>query len=195
VDNKSVSGLILAGGEGRRMGGADKGLLDWNGRPLVAHAIERLAPQVGTLLVSANRNLDIYRTFGYPVLTDDTAEHLGPLAGLRAGLAACTTPWLVTCPCDCPALPVNLVEQLLVAVTQSGANMAVAAVEGRMQPTFQLCRHDLLPALDAFLASGNRRVGGWCREMGAIEIVFRDANAFKNMNNPTDLYAPDSVRE
>jgi molybdenum cofactor guanylyltransferase len=186
--DKSVTGLILAGGEGRRMGGADKGLLPFQGRPLVTCAIERLAPQVGTLLLSANRNLDAYRAFGHPVLTDDSSEFLGPLAGLRAGLAACATPWLVTSPCDCPALPADLVERLLAAATAGGAALAVATIEGRMQPTFQLCRRDLLPALDAFLAAGERRVGGWCREMGAVEVAFPDANAFKNMNNPSDLH-------
>lgn len=190
---KGVTGLILAGGEGRRMGGADKGLLPYRGRPLVAHVIERLAPQVDHLLLSANRNLDAYRAFGSPVLTDDTTDFLGPLAGLRAGLAACTTPWLVCCPCDCPALPADLVARL--RATVGAAPLAVAAVEGRMQPTFQLCRHELLPALDAFLAAGNRKVGGWCREMKAIEVAFQDANAFINMNNPVDLHAPGSAVE
>lgn len=171
------------------MGGADKGLLPYRGRPLVAHVIERLAPQMDALLISANRNLDVYRAFGHPVLMDDTTDFLGPLAGLRAGLAACTTPWLVCCPCDCPALPADLVARLLAAA--GGVPLAVATVDGRMQPTFQLCRRDLLPALDAFLAAGNRRVGGWCREMGAVEVSFPDANAFRNMNNPSDLRAPD----
>jgi molybdopterin-guanine dinucleotide biosynthesis protein A len=188
---EQTTGLILAGGEGRRMGGADKGLLALDGRPLVAHAIERLLPQVDALLISANRNLDVYRAFGHPVLTDASEEFLGPLAGLRAGLAACATPWLVVCPCDCPALPADLVARLRAAV--GDAPLAVATVDGRMQPTFQLCRRELLPALDAFLAAGNRRVGGWCREMGAVEVAFPDANAFRNMNNPADLLAPGSV--
>jgi len=173
------------------MGGADKGLLPLAGRPLASHVIARLAPQVDALLISANRNLDAYRAFGHPVLTDASAEFLGPLAGLRAGLAACATPWLVCCPCDCPALPADLVARLRAAV--GDAPLAVATVEGRMQPTFQLCRRELLPALDAFLAAGHRRVGGWCREMGAVEVAFPDINAFRNMNNPADLLAPGSV--
>ncbi len=187
---EGVTGLILAGGAGRRMGGADKGLVEFAGRPLIAHAIERLAPQVARLTISANRNLDAYRAFGYPVLTDDTIEfpgQIGPLAGLRAGLAACATDWLICVPCDCPALPDDLVARLRAAV--GDAQVAVASVEGRMQPTFQLCRRDLLPALTAFLAAGKRKLGQWCFEQGAIEVAFPDINAFKNLNNPHDWSA------
>ena len=190
---EDVTGLILAGGEGRRMGGADKGLVVLDGRPLVAHAIERLAPQVGALMLSANRNLAAYRSFGYPVLTDGSDAflgYLGPLAGLRAGLAACQTDWLVCVPCDCPALPADLAARLSAATGNS--SLAVASVDGRMQPTFQLCRRALLPALDAFLAAGKRKVGLWCLEQGAVEVAFPDANAFKNMNNPSDLAAPEA---
>jgi molybdopterin-guanine dinucleotide biosynthesis protein A len=187
-----ITGLILAGGAGRRMGGADKGLLPYMGRPLVAHVIERLAPQVDRLMISANRNIEDYRAFGYPVLLDGpgyaTGDYPGPLAGLAAGLAACPTPWLLACPCDCPALPPDLAARLLAAVTAGGgAALAVATVEGRIQPTFQLCRRESLPSLNAFLAAGNRRVGGWCREMAAIEVPFPDHGAFANINSPEDL--------
>ncbi len=182
-----VTGLILAGGEGRRMGGADKGLVDFCGRPLVAHAIERLAPQVGAMLISANRNLDAYRRFGYPVVTDAGNERCGPLAGIAAGLAVCATDWLVCVPCDCPALPNDLVERLLAGAEERKARMAVAAADGRMQPTFHLVRRECLPALHAFLAAGERRVGHWCRQQGAIELAFPDAQAFENLNNPADL--------
>lgn len=174
------------------MGGVDKGLVDFHGRPLVAHAIARLAPQVGALMISANRNLEAYRAFGHPVLSDGTQGFLGPLAGLRAGLAACATEWLALCPCDCPTLPRDLVARLHAAVLDSGRPLAVACVAGLPQPTFQLCRRELLPVLDRFLAAGQRRVGQWCREQGAIEVAFPDANAFKNMNNPHDLLAPEA---
>ena len=171
------------------MDGADKGLLDFRGRPLVAHAIGRLAPQVGALLISANRNLGVYRRLGYPVVTDAGGERCGPLAGLAAGLAACATDWLISVPCDCPALPRDLVERLLAAATSHGARLAVASTGGRMQPTFQLARRECLPALAAFLAAGERKVGQWCREQGALEVAFPDAGAFKNLNNPIDLSA------
>lgn len=182
-----ITGLILAGGAGQRMGGADKGLMTYRGRPLVAWAIERLRPQVDELLISANRNLDEYRTFGHPVLTDASNERLGPLAGLQAGLAACPTPWLITSPCDCPALPIDLVARLLAAAETQNASMAVAATAAGMQPTFQLCRRDLLPALDAYLAGGGRKLLTWCRSQGAVEVVFADAEAFANLNSPADL--------
>lgn len=179
--------MILAGGAGRRMGGADKGLLPYLGRPLISYAIERLAPQVSHLLISANRNLETYRGFGYPVLADSLNDYQGPLVGLQAGLAACTTPWLLMCPCDCPALPHDLVENLLVAAETRGANLAVAATAGQMQPTFQLCRRENLPALDAYLAGGGRKVADWCRTQSGLEVVFPDSGAFDNLNTPADL--------
>lgn len=169
------------------MGGADKGLLPFQGRPLVAHVIERLAPQVESLLISANRNLDAYAGFAYPVLTDTLSDYQGPLAGLAAGLAACATPWLITCPCDCPALPDDLVTRLLSGIAAHGANLAVARAAGRIQPTFQLCRREMLPLLNAYLATGGRKVGAWCREQGAIEVDFPHPEAFNNLNTPDEL--------
>ncbi|MDO8959551.1 MAG: molybdenum cofactor guanylyltransferase MobA [Rhodocyclaceae bacterium] len=185
--NNQVTGLVLAGGEGRRMGGADKGLLSFRDKPLVAHVIERLAPQVGGLLISANRNLDAYAALGYPVLTDALSDYQGPLAGLAAGLAACPTPWLITCPCDCPALPADLVLRLLAAAEAQGAPLAVAATVDGLQPTFQLCRRELLPKLDAYLAAGRRKLGTWCKSQGAIEVAFPDPDAFANLNFPGDI--------
>lgn len=185
-----VTGLILAGGEGRRMGGADKGLLDFHGKPLVAHTVERLAPQVNTLLISANRNRETYANFGYPVIGDDLPGYQGPLAGLRAGLATCRTDWLVCCPCDCPRLPEDLVARLMAAAEEKHAALAVAVSPAGMQPTFQLLRRELLPALDAYLAAGERRVGQWCRQQNAAEAKFPDAAAFANLNSPDDLRPP-----
>ncbi len=185
-----ITGLILAGGAGRRMGGADKGLLDYQGRPLVAHVIARLAPQVDHLLISANRNPEIYASFGYPLVSDAQPDYPGPLAGLAAGLAVCPTEWLVCVPCDCPALPLDLVKRLLVAAQDRSVTIAVATTGGRMQPTFQLCRRSLLPALLAFLSSGERRVGDWCRTQVAIEVEFVDTSAFRNLNSPDELAAP-----
>lgn len=175
------------------MGGADKGLLSYQGRPLVAHVLARLTPQVGALLISANRNLDAYAALGYPVLTDALTNTLrdyqGPLAGLAAGLSACTTPWLITCPCDCPALPGDLVLRLLTAAEAEGASLAVAATADGPQPTFQLCRRELLPKLDAYLAAGGRKLWAWCENQGAIEVVFPNPNAFVNLNSPGDIAA------
>jgi molybdopterin-guanine dinucleotide biosynthesis protein A len=184
---EQVTGLILAGGAGRRMGGADKGLMTYLGRTLISHAIKRLAPQVSQLLISANRNLDVYRTFGFPVLTDCLSDYQGPLVGLQAGLAACATPWLVICPCDCPALPLDLVERLRAAAESRNASIAVAATAGQMQPTFQLCRREILPALDEYLAGGGRKVAAWCHTQAAVEVDFPASGAFDNLNTPADL--------
>lgn len=172
------------------MGGADKGLLDFHGKPLVARVVERLAPQVDALLISANRNPETYANFGWPVIGDDLPGYQGPLAGLRAGLAACTTPWLVCCPCDCPQLPEDLVARLMAAAAAQQAALAVAVTPEGMQPTFQLLRRELLPALDAYLAAGERRVGRWCRLQNAAEANFPDAAAFANLNSPEDLRPP-----
>jgi molybdopterin-guanine dinucleotide biosynthesis protein A len=183
--SEPVTGLILAGGEGRRVGGADKGLLDYRGKPLVAHVIERFAPQVDALLISANRNLDAYLDYGYPVVTDASAERLGPLAGIAAGLRACDTPWLVVCPCDCPQLPPDLVARLMAGIGQ--ARLAIGRSSEGTQPTFMLCRRELLPALAAWLAAGERKVMAWCRNQGAVEVDFPDAAAFANFNTPDAL--------
>jgi len=184
VDN-AVTGLILAGGEGRRVGGADKGLLDYRGKPLVAHVIDRFAPQVDTLLISANRNLEDYLDFGYPVVTDASAERLGPLAGIAAGLRACATPWLAVCPCDCPHLPLDLVARLMAGI--GAARLAIARSSEGTQPTFMLCRRELQPALEDWLAAGERKLMAWCRNQGAVEVDFPDATAFANFNTPDAL--------
>ncbi len=188
-DKSGITGLVLAGGEGRRMGGADKGLLPLADRPLVAHVLARLAPQVDGILISANRNLDAYRAFGHPVLPDTVGAAQGPLAGLHAGLAACATPWLLTCPCDCPALPADLAARLLAAAEAGQAAIAVATAAGKTQPAFQLLRRELLPALEAHFAAGGRKLMAWCREQGAVEVEFPDPAAFRNLNTPEDLAA------
>lgn len=169
------------------MGGADKGLLLHAGQPLVEHVIARLRPQVSGLLISANRNLDAYRAYGFPVLTDLTDQRLGPLAGLQAGLQACTTDWLLACPCDCPALPPDLATRLFEGAGNAGADMAVATTAEGLQPAIQLLRRTQLAALNDFLARGERRVGYWCKQQGAVEVRFDDSAAFRNFNTPDSL--------
>lgn len=186
-----ITGLILAGGEGRRVGGADKGLLEYRGRPLVAHVIERFAPQVERLIISANRNLERYRSFGYPVVSDVSSERHGPLAGLAAGLASCTTAWLAMVPCDCPALPRDLVAHLRAGI--GAALLAIATTAEGTQPTFLLCHRNLLPSVEERLAAGERKLMAWCRDQGATEIFFSDASAFRNLNT-LEAFSSDSLR-
>lgn len=169
------------------MGGRDKGLIEWRGKLLVQHTLERLAPQATRILISANRNLDRYAGFGYPVVVDAETGYPGPLAGLLAGLAATERPWLLSVPCDCPNLPLDLAERLFQAAQQARTSVAVASTHDGLQPTFQLCHQDCLTALRAFLASGERRVSAWCRQQNACVVRFPDARMFDNLNTPEAL--------
>jgi molybdopterin-guanine dinucleotide biosynthesis protein A len=186
--NATITGVILAGGQGRRMGGADKGLQELGGRPMAAHVLERLAPQVGAVLISANRNLERYAELGCPVLPDTLHGYAGPLAGLQAALAQATTPLLVTAPCDSPFLPADLVARLHDGLVAQQAELAVACADGRAHRAFCLLRRELLPGLDAFLAAGERRVGLWHASLKVAEVDFSDeAGAFGNINTTEDL--------
>lgn len=183
-----VSGIILAGGLGRRMGGLDKGLLPLQGRPMVAHVIERFAPQVDELLINANRNLDDYARFGYRVIPDAVTGHAGPLAGLQRGLAEAQHALVATVPCDSPYLPTDLVARLRTALEAHDADLAVATALGRPQPVFCLCRRALLPHLDAFLHNGGRKIDAWYATLGVVEVPFDDhPHAFVNINTPQEL--------
>ncbi|GAA4328757.1 hypothetical protein GCM10023144_14890 [Pigmentiphaga soli] len=208
-----ITGLVLAGGMGRRMGGADKGLQLFLGRPLAAHAVERLAPQVGPLLISANRNHGEYRRVGMQALADAPGhrrlevvadalpEHGGlpaaavaaprydgPLAGIAAGLAAARTPWLACVPCDSPLLPPDLVARLAAAATAHGAQLAVARCSQGRHPVFALMSAAVAPSLRAFLAAGGRRVRAWQDTLRTVEVDFGDAgHAFDNANTAAEL--------
>ncbi|MBI1397603.1 MAG: molybdenum cofactor guanylyltransferase [Betaproteobacteria bacterium] len=183
-----VTGVVLAGGRGRRMGAADKGLLDFHGQPIVAHVIRRFAGQVDELLVNANRNVARYETFGYRVLRDATGEFLGPLAGLQGAMRTARHEWIATVPCDSPFLPVDLVARLRRDVENRGARAAVARSGGRLHPVFSICSRSLLCDLDDYLAAGGRRVMEWFGRAGAVEVDFDDeSQAFENINGPDDL--------
>lgn len=197
IKPEAITGLVLAGGQGQRMGGVDKGLQPCAGEPLVAHALRRLRPQVGSLAVNANRNLVDYARFGLPVWPDAQADtqvdFRGPLAGLLAGLNACTTPWLVAVPCDSPRLPLDLVGRLAQAAVAAGSAAAVACTADagawHRQPVFCLLHRRLRGPLADFLARGEQKVGFWLREQGAAEARFDDADAFRNVNTLADLAA------
>lgn len=183
-----ITGVILAGGLARRMGGVDKGLQLLDGRPLAAHVAERLAPQVGTLLINANRSHAEYAVLGYPLLADEIPDFAGPLAGLHAALVASTTPLVLAVPCDSPYLPFDLADRLHAALRDKGADLAIARAAGRVHPVFCLCRTSLAPKLESFLRSGGRRVMEWCAGAGCIEVDFDDQPAaFSNFNTLDDL--------
>jgi molybdopterin-guanine dinucleotide biosynthesis protein A len=188
VEISHMTGLVLAGGRGTRMGGVDKGLQAFHGQPLARHALERLRPQVGGLVLSANRHLNDYAAFGVPVWPDADAEFAGPLAGMLAGLAHCTTPYLATVPCDAPLFPLDLVARLAAV----NADIVVASAPDdtgvqRPQPVFCLLRTDLRDSLAAFLAAGGRKVGQWMAQHHCARVPFGDAQAFFNANTLVEL--------
>ncbi|HMO46534.1 MAG TPA: molybdenum cofactor guanylyltransferase MobA [Rubrivivax sp.] len=188
---EQITGVVLAGGRGSRMGGVDKGLQPYRGQPLVQHALQRLAPQVGTLMINANRNLDAYAAFGVPVWPDALPDYPGPLAGLATGLAHCDTPYLASVPCDSPHFPADLVARLGAALAERDAEIAMARAvedgEARAQPVFCLLRAGLLDSLLQFLRSGQRKVDRWTATHRCVLVDFEDAAAFFNANTPADL--------
>lgn len=190
-ERATITGIVLAGGLGRRMGadggGTDKGLRGFRGRPMAAHVLERLAPQVGMLAINANRNLETWRRFGVPVFPDEVEGFAGPLAGLHAAMAQATTPWLVTAPCDSPFLPADLVERLAHALARADAQLAVARTADQPQPVFVLVDRSLRAHLEAFLASGRRRIDAWYAPLRVVEVTFDDEAAFRNINTADEL--------
>lgn len=188
---EQVTGLVLAGGRGSRMGGVDKGLQNHQGLPLALHALLRLQPQVGHTMVNANRNLGAYEAFGVPVWPDALPDYPGPLAGFLAGLEHCETPYLVTVPCDTPQFPADLVQRLGRALLAEDAEIAIAATveDGQLQPqpVFCLMRASLMDSLVAFVQGGQRKIDRWTGQHRCATVVFDDADAFFNANTADEL--------
>lgn len=184
----AITGILLAGGRARRMGGADKGLLRLAGRPLIAHVLDRFLPQVDTLLINANREIETYAALGYPVVQDLLPDFAGPLAGLQAGLAACATPLLATAPCDTPRLPLDVVTHLRAALDAAPTALAASArTQDRRHPTFALYRREALAPLTPYLAAGDRKIQHWQESIGTVLVNFDDEAAFANINTPQDI--------
>jgi molybdopterin-guanine dinucleotide biosynthesis protein A len=193
IETKDITGLILAGGRGSRMGGVDKGLQNHHGVPLAMHALMRLSPQVGEMLINANRNLGAYESMGVPVWPDSLADYAGPLAGFLTGLEHCETPYLVTVPCDSPLFPTDLVARLAQALEAADAEIAMAATleNGVMQvqPVFCLMKSEVLESLVRFTQSGQRKIDKWTATLRCVEVPFDDPQAFANANTPDELKA------
>lgn len=183
---EDVAAVILAGGQGRRMGGADKGLVDYQGRPLIEWALAALSPQVGDIVISANRNLARYAAYGRRVLPDTLPDFPGPLAGVLAALDAVDAEWLLVAPCDTPHLPRDLALRLAGALRVEDVPLAVAADDAHAHHTCFLVRTDLRGHLAAFLARGERAVRRWHAELASTVVRF-DAAGFANLNQPQDL--------
>ena len=183
-----ITGVILAGGQGRRMGSVDKGLVTLDGRPMVAHVLERLRPQVDEILINANQHHAEYAAFGHPVVADALGGFAGPLAGLQVALVRASFPLLSTVPCDSPFLPADLVERLAAALHAAQADLAVARTFDQPHPVFALVRRDVLPHLEGFLDSGGRKIDAWYATLKTVEVAFDDeADAFRNINTVAEL--------
>jgi molybdopterin-guanine dinucleotide biosynthesis protein A len=205
IHPQDITGLILAGGRGSRMGGVDKGLQNFNGMPLALHALMRLGPQVETVMVNANRNLSAYESFGASVWPDASADFAGPLSGFLVGLERCETPYLLTVPCDTPRLPLDLAERLAQALVREDADMAMAAApeinaqgqtEVRSQPVFCLMKVAMLESLVAFTHAGGRKIDAWTDQHKTVLVPFDaphdDPLAFANVNTLQELQTLES---
>ncbi len=173
IDN--ITGVILAGGRATRMGGRDKGLIPFHGKCLIEHVIAVLRPQVGTLLVSANRNQSRYAALSNcPVLTDTVGHYAGPLAGMATALSQAQTDYVLVVPCDSPQLSPQLAERLYKSLIDQQASISVADDGHRLHPVFALMKRDLLPDLLTFLARGERKVSQWCTQHTLARADFAD---------------------
>ena len=202
IEPQDITGLILAGGRGSRMGGVDKGLQNFNGIPLALHTLMRLGPQVESVMVNANRNLSAYESFGAAVWPDASADFAGPLSGFLVGLERAETPYVLTVPCDTPRLPLDLAERLAEALVREDADIAMAAAqetnaqgqtEVRTQPVFCLLKIDLLESLVKFTQSGGRKIDAWTAQRRTVVVPFDapsdDPHAFANVNTLQELQA------
>lgn len=199
LHQEAITGLILAGGRGSRMGGADKGMQNFNGVPLALHTMMRLSPQVGEIMINANRNLAAYESFGVPVWPDSTGlgEYAGPLAGFISGLERCETPYLLTVPCDTPLFPLDLVARMADALAREDAEIAVAAAREedgqlRPQPVFCLMPTYLLESLLRFTQGGGRKIDAWTAQHKSVVVPFDapsdDSRGFFNANTLAELH-------
>ncbi|MBA4265684.1 MAG: molybdenum cofactor guanylyltransferase MobA [Comamonadaceae bacterium] len=202
IQPHEITGLVLAGGRGSRMGGADKGLQSFNGTPLALHTLLRLQMQegglVGDQMINANRNLAAYEAFGVPVWPDILDDYAGPLAGFMTGLERCETRYLLTVPCDTPLYPLDLAVRLAKAFENDATEIAMAGAREedgqlRAQPVFCLMKLDLLESLSAFVQGGGRKIDRWTAEHRTVVVPFDqpddDPKAFFNANTLAELHA------
>ena len=188
--NIPISSIILSGGRATRMNGVDKGLVLLQQKPLIAHVIARLQPHVDEIFINANREIAAYEAFGLPVLQDENTEFIGPLAGFLLGLKHAKHEYVLTVPCDSPLLPLDLVERLYNGMAASRMDIAVASSAGNTHPVFCLMKKSVLPSLQAYIESGERKVSAWQKSQKYIEVDFSDCtDAFVNLNTFEDLAA------
>jgi len=190
IPTGDITGIILAGGKARRMGGEDKGLITLQDKPMIDYIIAALEPQVGKLIINANRNPERYSTYGLPVVADILGDYFGPLVGMATGMHTTDKPYIVTVPCDSPFIPNTLVETLYRTLHDKQADISVAHDGTRMQPVFALLRCELLPSLLAYLETGGRKIDSWYSQHHTALADFSGSpDTFMNLNTPADKLA------
>jgi len=192
--HNNITGLILAGGLARRMGGTDKGLVELEGRPMIAYIIDALRPQVDSILINANRNISTYEEYGYQVISDELEDFQGPLAGMASGLKHCKTDYIATVPCDGPVLPDNYADILMQAAIQANSPISVGFDGNRLQPVYALIHRDLLSDLNQYLGDGERKIDRWYDKHQYAKADFSSCvEMFTNINTPEDLQAASAL--
>ncbi len=188
INKQSITGLILAGGQARRMGGDDKGLVELNGKPMIAYSVAALSSQVAHIIINANRNTDTYLQYSADVISDELAGYCGPLAGFATALKFIDTEFMATVPCDSPFLPDNLIERLSQPFKENDTEISVAHNGERIQPVFSLMKKSLYDSLDEYLTSGERKIDRWFEQHNMKLVDFSDSpETFYNINTPEDL--------
>jgi len=188
IPKSDITGVVLAGGQARRMGGQDKGLIILKGKPMIEYVIDVLKLQVDILLINANRNHDKYSGYGFDIVPDELSGYCGPLAGMASSLSKIETPYLVTAPCDTPFIPDDLVQRLVGALESKNADISVAHNGERIQPVFCLLKKDLLSSINDFLNQGERKIDRWFNQHALAVADFSDIpKTFDNFNTPEDL--------
>jgi len=187
IRTRDITAVVLAGGQGRRMGGQDKGLIEINGKALIAILVDQLKQQISSILINANRNLERYQAMGYPVVSDQLSDYQGPLAGFACAMTAVDTDFILTLPCDGPSLSTDYVARFIASQARTGASICVADDGERLQPVHALVKVDLLSSLNAFLDSGERKIDRWYAMHDFVQTDFSDcADMFRNINTPSD---------
>lgn len=183
-----ITGVILAGGQARRMGGEDKGLIVLGNKPMVEYIIDIFQPQVANLLINANRNQSVYAEYGTQVISDDLSGYCGPLAGMASAMTKIETNYLVTTPCDSPFIPLDLVKRLAIPFINKENEISVAHDGERIQPVFCMLKSSVQHSLNSYLQSGERKIDRWFEQHKTTLVDFSDTpETFENINTQEDI--------
>ncbi len=191
-----ITGVILAGGKARRMGGADKGLVQFRGKPLIEHVIQAFEPQVGNLLINANRNHEIYKNYGFDIVSDESEDYCGPLAGILSALNKIDTPYLATAPCDTPFISRNIVAKLSLSILSEKTEISVAHNGDRLQPVFCVMKKDLIISINNYLREGGRKIDQWIKQHSVTIVdLSSEIKCFENFNSKEEILMSEENNE